>query len=165
MWRQMRSAWFSPKSGTTAGEPVAARVTLPRSYHIYDLRSGKYLGTPRSFDTKLRWGRAAFYLASPYQLKGLKVALSSARPKPGEAVTATISLPVPARDKAKQAVYVEVFTPDGEQPLWGRYVKMLEGGKAQVQVPVAYNDTPGTWRVKATEPFSRLSAEASWKVQ
>ena len=165
MWRQMKNAWFAPKSGTTAGEPVAARVTLPRAYHIYDLRTGKYLGAPRSFDTKLRWGRANFYLASPYALKGLKVALNSATPKRGEAVTATVSLPVPAKAQEKQAVYVEVFTPAGEQPLWGRYVKVLSGGKAQVQVPVAYNDAPGQWRVKATEPFSRLSAEASFKVQ
>lgn len=132
---------------------------------MIDLRSGKYLGATKSLDTRLRWGRAAFYLASPYQLKGLTVTLDSAAPRRGQTVTATVALPVPARAREKQAVYVQVFTPANDQPLWGRYVEVLQGGKAQLQVPVAYNDAPGTWRLKATEPFSRLSAEASWKVQ
>lgn len=165
LWRQMRNAWFSPKSGTTAGEPVAAQVTLRKPYHVYDLRSGQYLGVTKSFDTKLRWGRAAFYLASPYRLSGLEVTVDSATPQRGQRVTATITLPVPSGAEEKQAVYVEVFTPSGDQPLWGRYVRVLEGGKAQVQIPVACNDAPGEWRVRATETFSRLSSEASWKVQ
>lgn len=165
VWRQMKNAWFGPKSGTIAGEPVPARVTMRGAMHVYDLRNGKYLGQPRSFDTKLRWGRPSFYLALPYKLQGLKVAVDTAAPKRGQAVTATVTLPLPAKAKEKPTVYVEVFTPSGDQPLWGRCVKVLTGGKAQVQVPVAYNDAPGTWRVKATEPFSRLSAEASWKVK
>ena len=140
-------------------------MTLPGQYHVYDLRNGKYLGTPRSFDTKLRWGRASFFLASPYPLKGMKVALDSSTPKRGQTVTATVSLPLPAQAKEKQTVYVQVFTPAGDQPLWGRSVAVLKNGRAQVQVPVAYNDAAGQWRLKATEPFSRMSAEATWKVQ
>ena len=89
----------------------------------------------------------------------------SAAPQRGQRVTATITLPVPSGAEEKQAVYVEVFTPSGDQPLWGRYVRILEGGKAQVQIPVACNDAPGEWRVRATETFSHLSSEASWKVQ
>ena len=66
------------------------------------------------------------------------------------------------------AVCVEVFTPDGNQPLqplWGRSASVLKGGQAQVQVPVAYNDPPGQWRIKATELLSQLSVEAQWTVQ
>lgn len=165
VWKQMRNAWFSPSSGTEAGAPVAAKISLPKAYHIYDLRSGKYLGTSKSFETKLRWGRASFFLALPYQLKTMKVAVSAPAAKRGQPVTATISLDLPAQAKEKLTAYVQVFTPGNEQPLWGRYVKVLDGGKAQVQVPVAYNDAPGQWRIKATEPFSKLSGEASWKVQ
>ncbi len=165
LWRQMRNAWFSPKGGTVAGEPVAARVAFPKPYHVYDLRSGKYLGETSSLETKLRWGRAAFYLASPYPLKGLKVTLDSTTPRRGQAVTATIALPLPARARERQAVYVEVFTPANDQPLWGRYVQVLRGGRAKLQVPVAYNDAAGQWRLKVTELFSRQSAEAGWQVR
>jgi beta-galactosidase len=164
MWRQMRNAWFAPKSGTTAGEPVAARVTPTRGYTIYDLRSGKVIRQPRSFDTKLQWGRASFFLALPYQPNKLSLALAGA-PQPGQPVTATIKLDIPAQAKEKFAVYVQVITPDGDNPLWGRQVVMLQSGQGQVQVPVAYNDQPGRWKLKATEVFTRLSAEATWTVK
>lgn len=164
VWRQMRNAWFAPKAGTKAGEPVPARLTLPQSYHVYDLRHGKYLGTPRSWETKLRWGRPNFYLATPYPIKGLKITVKEPQPRRGQIVTATISLPVPASAQLRHAVYIQLFTPTGEQPLWGRYVRILQGGRAQVQLPIAYNDPAGIWRLRATELFSRQSAEATWKL-
>jgi hypothetical protein len=37
-------------------------------------------------------------------------------------------------------------------------------GAGQVQVPVAYNDLPGRWRIRATELFSGRSAEAAWQI-
>jgi hypothetical protein len=164
LWRQMKNTWFSPTGGTTAGAPVAAKIQLPAKLHVYDLRSGKYLGQTDSLSTRLRWGRANFFLALPYPLKGLKVAVNTAAPKRGQSVTATVSLPLPAPAKEMLTAYVQLFTPGNEQPLWGRWVAVLKNGQAQVQVPVAFNDAPGTWRIKATEPFSKLSAEASWKV-
>lgn len=163
IWRQMRNAWFGPTSGTIAGPPVPARITFPRPYVVYDLRSGKCLGRVSALDTKLRWGRASFFLALPYQPKTLTVALGGATPQAGKPVTATIKLDVPAQAKGKHAVYVQVFAPAGDSPLWGRQVVLLKNGQATVQFPVAYNDQPGQWKIKATELFSKLTAEASWK--
>ncbi len=165
MWRQMQNAWFGPKSGTTAGPPVAAKITLSAARHVYDLRARKYLGSVTSIDTKLRWGRASFFLALPYQIKGVDLSLSSAAPTPGTAVTATVRLRVPANVPEKHAVWVEVTDPQGQRPLWGRQVVVLEHGAGKVQFPVAFNDVPGPWKVKATELFSSQSAEAVWMVK
>jgi len=164
MWRQMENAWFNPKTGTTAGAPVSARVTLPARRHLYDLRARKYLGKANRIDTRLRWGRANFFLALPYEITGLNVDVAPAVPGPEEIVTASISLAVPDGADERFAVWTEVIAPGGDRPLWGRRVTLLENGTGQVQIRTAYNDLSGRWRLKATELFSGQSAEASWTV-
>ncbi|MHB8997102.1 MAG: beta-galactosidase trimerization domain-containing protein [Armatimonadota bacterium] len=164
-WQQMRNAWFSPKSGTVAGPPVPVKMTLPQPLHVYDLRAKKYLGKVNSLNTKLRWGRASFFAALPYKLGPTAVTLSPATPQAGQPLTATIRLGVPAKSTEKHAVYVEVTDPAGNKPLWGRQPLVVENGTATVQVPVAYNDLPGKWTVRATELFSQQSGQASWTVK
>lgn len=165
LMRRMENAWFGPKSGTTAGAPQPARIMLPQPMHVYDLRAGEYLGLTKQVDTRLKWGRASFFLASPRQITGLSLALSAQNPQPGEPFEATVSLDLPAGSADKQAVWVQVIDPQGNSPLWGRQVAILEGGKATVPMLIAANDQPGTWRVRATELFSKQTAEATWTVR
>jgi hypothetical protein len=165
LWRQMENAWFSPKSGTTAGQPLPAHVALPSRCHVYDLRDQRYLGQTTEIDARLRWGRASFYLALPYRVGELNVNLSSRRPQPGEVITAALGLDVPARAKETFAVHVEVLDPDGQEMLWGRQVVLLEGSRGEVRVARAFNDKPGAWRLRATELFSNQTVEARWTVQ
>ena len=164
-WQQMKNAWFAPKGGTSAGAPVATRMTLPAAAHVYDLRAHKYLGKVSSIDTKLRWGRPNFFAALPYKIGPAQVSLSAATAKPGQPLTATVTLDVPAKSAAKQAVYVEVIDPAGNKPQWGRQPLLLQGGKGSVQLLPAFNDQPGKWSVRATELFSGQSAQASWTVK
>lgn len=165
LWRQMQCAWFAPKSGDVAGPPVPVRVDLGSPRHVYDLRAHKYLGRVARIDTKLRWGRANFYMALPYEVRELAVGLSSRSPRPGDTLTASIRLRVPRDSEAVHAVWVQVIDPQGQQPFWGQKVVLLRRGVGEVKFPVAYNDLPGEWRVKATELFSGVWDEATWTVR
>jgi len=165
LWRQMQCAWFGPKSGTAGGLPVPVRIVLPAPRHVYDLRARKYLGSVSRLDVQLRWGRASFFLALPYEIKGLEVSLSPQAPPPGATVTASIRLRIRPSAAERHAVWVEVTDPQGQRPFWGQQVVLLERGGAKVPLPVAYNDSPGRWRLKATELFSNQSAEATWTVR
>jgi len=165
LWRRMECAWFSPQTGTVAGEPVAAQVTLPAARHVYDLRARKYLGQVRQVSTRLRWGRANFFLALPYPMKGIELSLSPSTPRPGQLLTATIRLKIPPQAKERHAVFVEAIDPQGQLTAWGQQVVVLKGGSGRVRVPVAYNDPPGRWRLRATELFSHQAAEATWTVR
>lgn len=165
LWRHMENAWFSPKTATTAGEPVPARIELSGPLHVYDLRAHRHLGEVNRVDAKLHWGRAGFYLALPYAVPPPALALSPQNPQPGQPVTASISLDLPPGAKERFAVWVEVTDPQGNRPLWARHVVILEGGKGQVLFPTPYNAWPGKWRVTVTELFSNQSAEATWTVR
>jgi beta-galactosidase len=160
--RRMQCVWFNPKSGTIAGPPVAARITLPSPRHVYDLRAGKYLGRITTLDTRLRWGRANFFLALPYQINGLRLSLSPSAPSPGAKLTASLRLGVPRDVSEKYAVWLEITDPDGHRPLWGQKLAILSKGTGEAAFPVAYNDPPGKWRLRATELFSKASAESTW---
>ncbi len=164
MWRRMENAWFNPKTGTTGGEPVAARATLPAAMHVYDLRAGRYLGSVERLDTRLLWGRASFFLALPYEIPRPTVDVAPEAPEPDDVVTASISLDLPEGAAEQFAVWAEVIDPSGDRPLWGRSVVVLEDGTGEVEVRVAHNDLPGQWRLRATELFSGQSAEAGWTV-
>ncbi len=163
VWRQMENAWFSPTASTVAGAPVPASLTFPAPRHVYDLRARRYLGRVSRVDAALRWGRASFYLALPYPIKGLRAGLTPASPRAGEPLTVDIALDVPGPAREQFAAWVEVTDPSGAHPLWGQRVVMLPRGRGRVQFPCAYNDLPGTWRVRATELFSRQTAEATWQ--
>ena len=164
LWRRMENAWFGPKSATIGGTPQPAQVTLAQPRHIYDLRAGKYLGQTGRVSTRLRWGRPSFYLALPYRIEGLDVALPGETSEAGQPFSASITLNVPPDAQEKFAFWVQVLDPQGQSPLWGRQVVVADGGRAQVPLQVAHNDEPGKWRVRVTELFSRASAEATWTV-
>jgi hypothetical protein len=161
----MENAWFAPTGGVIAGPPQPARISLPGKRHVYDLRAGKYVGVVSHLDTKLAWGRASFFLALPYRIEGLNIGVASATPTPGRDLTVWLELRATSKPTGKLAVWVEVIDPGGRKPLWGQQVVLLADGSGQVQVPVAYNDMPGKWRLRATELFSGKSDEASWVVK
>ena len=165
LWRRMENAWFSPTSGTSGGEPQPVHLTLRQPLHVYDLRARKYLGRLTSFDADLRWGRASFFMLSPREIRGLSVRLSSRAPDAGRPFYASVALDVPASAKERLAVWLQVMDPEGNSPLWGRQVVILEDGKARVPLLVAHNDRPGTWRVRVTELFTKATAEATWVVR
>jgi len=164
LWRRMECAWFGPKSGTLAGTPQPTRVTLPESLHVYDLRSGKYLGKTAAVDTVLHWGRANFFSALPYRIGRLDLTLSSRSPARGKTVEAVVRLGVPTSSTARHAVYIELFAPDGTDVRWARQVVLLKNGRATIRFPVAFNDAAGTWRVRATELFSGGTDTAKYRL-
>jgi hypothetical protein len=165
LWRQMKNAWFSPKSDTVAGDPQPAHIELTGRRHVYDLRAGRYLGQVSSVDTNLRWGRASFFLALPYRVGPMRVALDTTAPQPGQVVQATVTLELPPQARETFAAWAEVTDPAGRKPLWGQQVVMLKGGQGQVRFRAAVNDMPGTWTVRVTELFSGQSAQGSWRVR
>ena len=165
LWRRMECAWFAPKSGVLAGTPQPARLELGEAQHVYDLRAGEYLGKVSGLNTSLRWGRARFYLASPYRAGRLKLSVSPRSPAPGDVLQASIRLEVPSSTDARHAAVVGLVGPDGKEARWARQVVLLASGRATVRIPVALNDAAGRWSLRATELFSGASDTATWKLR
>ena len=109
--------------------------------------------------------QANFFLATPYPLGKQALTLSTPTPARGSKLGVTVSLGLPADAKASHAVAVEVIEPGGKAPLWSRRTVVLPGGRGSVQIPIAYNDAAGAWRVRVRELFTGLTSEASWSLK
>jgi hypothetical protein len=72
---------------------------------------------------------------------------------------------VPADAKATQVVQVEVIDPAGKVANWGRQVVLLPGGKGAVSLPMAWDEKPGTWRLRARELWTGTTGECTWRVK
>jgi len=164
VWHEMNVKFFNDDAeAASAGRE--AEVALPQKMVVYDLRAGKRLGKRDRFTTSVPVGRANFFAALPYSIRKAKAVASSSAPSPGDILRVDISLGAPDNAKATHVSHVEVIDPSGAPALWGKRVVLLPGGKGSVTVPIAWNDAPGQWRLRATELFSRATAEAKWTVK
>lgn len=152
---------YLDRPGISAEDKV--RVTLPKSAHCYDLRAHKYLGEKQSLTTTLREADPKIYALLPYQVKGIKLAVTGGK-RPGELVKYEVKLNVGAARPARHVVKVEVFSPDGKKQALYRANLDTRAGAGSGQFRLALNDAPGTWRLVATDVISGEKAEASWKV-
>ena len=163
-WREMDVKFFNDDGKAEETEGLELEIRLPAKKHVYDLRARSYLGETRRVRTRVRQGRANFLAALPYAIQGLALSSDNETPEPGTALTVSIALEATGDVEATHVVHAEVFAPDGIPAPWGSRVVLLPAGKGTLSIPIAWNDTPGDWRVRVTELFSRKTAELRWKI-
>ncbi len=165
LWNEMNIRFFAMDGKVPDSVPQDALVTLPAEQFVYDLRQGKALGKVREIRTRLTPGRANFFAAYPCEVRGLKLTVAPNAPAAGRAVEVNVALDTPAPIKGRAAVHLQVLDPNGNPRIWGNRVLILEDGVGRTAYPVAFNDMPGPWKVKAAELFSRATSEATWEVK
>ncbi|HET8549775.1 MAG TPA: alpha-amylase family protein [Bryobacteraceae bacterium] len=128
-------------------EPAAVRLMIPENMHVYDIRKARYLGGPSELRETLDPYEPAIYAVSPAQLPALELSLP-ARAKRGD--TAQIAMRFAAASPAAaHVVHVEVFDPAGKRvPHYSGNV-LVSNGAGQKVLPLAHNDSAGTWRITA----------------
>jgi hypothetical protein len=153
---------YLDRPGLSAVDKV--RVSVPRAAHWYDLRAHKYLGEMTAVSATLREADPRIYALLPYQVKGIKVAVTGGKQR-GEVVAYEVKLNVGSAKPARHVMKVEVFSPDGTQhSLYSTNLDTRNGAGAG-QFRLALNDAVGTWRLVATDVISGARAEAAWKVR
>jgi len=145
-----------------SGEPGRARVVLPDAHHVYDLRQHQYLGRTASFTTHLRPARPNFFALAPQPFGSPHIALPPAKVRPGNIVTATVTMDGPA---GGYALRLRATRPDGQPADWLDRVVLVRRGGSQVELPIAHNDPTGTWTLRAIELFTGQTAEVEWEVE
>ena len=165
LWREMAIRFYGEDgaASTTEGKPVSIRLSV--AGHVYDLRNHAYLGHTDRFVSRVAIGRANFFAVLPYRLSPLTVKLSATTAAPGDMLRADIALRTPAVSTAAHAAFVEVIAPDGHAPQWGSRPVLLTKGRALIDIPVAYNASPGSWKIRVRELFTGEETTAAWKVE
>jgi hypothetical protein len=151
---------------TGEARPLLAKpvtVTLPKKYHIYDIRKAEYLGYSDAIHAEIEPARAELYGLLPYRVKGLAVAATESVMPGGELqYTANIE---PATGNAETHVFhIDLISPDGRVMKYYSENLQAVGGKTSGKITLALNETPGKWQVKIRDVVSGISNISSFLI-
>ncbi len=142
-------------------DPAQATVHLaggPR--YVYDLRNRKPIGQTATFSTTVLPNRASFFVLAPKPAPSARLDLNQPAVTRGTVVTATLSVPDPVGLHA-----FRIRARVGDKPLDWLDQNLIVGQQPiQFDIPVAYNDPPGDYRIEAVDLFTNEPAVATMKV-
>ncbi len=142
-----------------AGEPAIVR--LPRAMYAYDLKTHRDLGKRQAVEVAITPCRAVWLALSSEPLAPLALtAAPLAAPGSVQRVRITSAL-----RRGRQAAKVTVTLPSGAAADWVDPVVVVDRKGASVDVPVAFNDPPGTWTVNVTDLYTSKTTSAQFNVK
>jgi len=142
--------------------PETVIVQLPRSGHLYEIKSGKYLGQGDRARVNLPAAGSALIAILPYKIEGIAATASSARR--GELVS--LSANIKASGKLGRHIFhIEVTDPKGNLVRYYTRNVVAPNGRWEGTLPTALNAPTGTWRVKIREVVSDLETTARFTLQ
>jgi hypothetical protein len=143
---------------------LPCKLALPAAAHVYESRSGKYLGQVKQIENRLPRGIARVYAAMPYQLS--KVTVTGGKTaRAGQPLALTLAVvPAGTAKPITHVLHLAVAGPDGKERRWYGQNVIVRGGKATASIPLAYNDAPGQWTVTVTDVATGLKATHAFAV-
>jgi len=139
---------------------LAARKTtmaLKREGHVYNIRTGTYVGLTDAIPTYITPGIAQAYALLPYKVQKVTVA-APGEVKQGDAVEYAVTITASSKPE-KHVLHVSVTGPDGEELAY--YTKNVDcvGGKYKGTWGLALNEEPGRYVLRARDVATGMAAE------
>ena len=154
-----------PGSASTgdAGRASPVQVTFAQQAYLYDVRAGTYLGRADTAETQMGPGQCRMYSLLPYRVRAVKVDADAEVAAPGGLVRYTVHVRTRGGKAGRHVFRVEVGGPDGAKAFYGTQMA-ADAGSGSAAFRLALNDSPGTWRIKATDIATGTSGVAEFKV-
>jgi len=130
---------------------------LPVKGHIYEIRSGKYLGYGDTFASFLVPGIANFYAVEKSKVTGLRL---SAPPKAAPGATVKVDFTA-AGAQGPQVFNVRVTDPKGVTLKLYRKNYRTPGNSGQYTFQIPFNGAPGEWKVQVIHVNTGMKQTAS----
>jgi len=139
------------------------RLDFGKRSHVYDMRAKRYVGNVSSVETIVPPGDTTLYACISYRVKSLSVRVPHAV-KPGEELLVEAQLNAETGTPGDHVLHVDLIGPAGE-PAW-HYARneLAASGKLSFAVPLAANEQPGTWTVRARDVLTGVTGEAKVSV-
>ena len=147
-------------------QPLMTRkttVTYEKPAHVYASRAGRYLGHSDRADVYITPGVGKVLALLPYRVTAVNVK-APASVTQGAELRYEVTLDA-TDDPGKHVMHIEVTDPDRNKV--HHYSKNLDciGGKCSGVFTLALNETPGTYRLMATDAATGVAGAAMFKVQ
>ena len=151
-------------SADTGENVEQLRIHIAEKAHIYDMRTGQYLGETDVVDTTLNAGDAKLLAILPEKLDSVKCTVP-AKVKRGDRFTIDIATANVGGTTPEFSVFaVEVTAPCGTRA-WEKCENVTGKGKAALIRKMFYNAQPGIWKVRARDVATGTEATAEFTVE
>ncbi len=150
------------KSNERFATARALRVILPAEAYAYDVRARRALGRKTELAFTLDPYEPSVFALSPVPLPELRVA-APARAGRGESAAIGISLE-PQTPAATHVLHVEVLDPARKTVAHYSGNLLAPSGRALKILPLATNDSPGSWTVRVKDLLSGQERSAEVEV-
>jgi hypothetical protein len=136
----------------------AATVYLPKSGHLYDVRRGRYLGETDRFNAVIERGIAQLYALLPYRVE--KLELNAPRVvRANDVLVCRICIHTTSALPTTHVFHLELLDPDAQSVPWGYLNVLAEQGCCDISLPLALNETPGEWTLRARDIATGVRTE------
>ncbi len=130
---------------------------FPKRGHVYDVRAGRYIGEADSVTAKVPYGDACVWSVLPARPESLSLEVPETAVR-GQDVPVSVSI----AGKGRQVFHVEFVAPDGSCRFHMKRNVVASDGVATLRFPMAFNDLPGRWTVKAHDVLTGLATERAF---
>ena len=138
---------------------MTVSLTTPRA--VYDLRAGKCLGSGKRFKVDIVPARASFFALCP--LRAARPKLTPEKPIVERGTLARCTVASPGAG-GLHAFRLAVSAGGKEMDCFQKKV-VADGAGTTVDLPVAFNDPAGTWKIQAFDILTGQSATTSLVVR
>jgi hypothetical protein len=145
--------------GSYQGE---VRVRLHQARFVSDLKKRKSLGRTADFAVALRPNRAEFFALQPEPVSKPQLKLPTSPARLGEVVSVTIQIP---HASGRHPVIIRATTPAGLPAPWLDRTVIAGPQPLEVTLPLAHNDSPGDWVIRAVDLFGNLGTAVTLHVR
>jgi hypothetical protein len=145
-------------------EHVNVQVKLDRPGHMYNVKTGKYLGYSESATVPVRILEGSIIASLPYKVKNLELKVAENKFKQGDRFSLTVKIiPETAAEPEEHIVTLRFFDPSGKEAEYYRK-KLVVKGSVSDSFNLSLNEMPGQWTVKAEDIATRTQASADFSV-
>jgi hypothetical protein len=138
--------------GDFVGDRRPFEFFLPEKMHIYEVRSGRYLGRSNTLRDELPQNGHRAYALMPYEVTGVKISTDRIIVNHGDTISLNLDVLSAGGFRGVHVVRLEAVDPEGRCFFPFRKVLKLHSGTVlRVPLTVAHNDLPGDWRFIATD--------------
>lgn len=149
------------KSNARFEKPRRLRLVLPGQPHVYDVRTGQFIGRQSDVEFTLDPYEPAVYALLPVQATELRITVPK---RVSLGTTAQVGFSTDS-SAAASVFHVDVTDPSGN--VVGHYSGNFFGveGRGGIQIPFAVNDSPGKWEVKVRDVLTGKTAASTFEVR
>jgi hypothetical protein len=140
-------------------DELAYELTLPQTAHLYECRSGSYLGQESRITGRVVRGIARVYAALPYRVKDISLR-GPTEVRQGDILRLGIQITTEGGEIGPHFVHLSVNGPteNTNSQRWHYLENLkLDQGHGTVEIPFAFNDTPGEWIIEVRDVMTGIT--------